>query len=177
MLRSLRFAAVCLAFIAIVRPLRAQQPQTPGPEMEVLEKSLGTWDCEIKIPGGETTKGEAVYKKGPGGLWVVSSFKGAFGPTEFEGHGVDGYDQGKQKYVSVWVDSMSSAPTIFEGDYDADTKTMTMVGEAKGPGGDTVKFKNVTKIKDADHQTFTMSVVGSDGQAVPMMTIEYTRRK
>ena len=79
--------------------------------------------------------------------------------------------------MSVWFDSMTSAPTIFEGDYDADTKTMTMVGEAAGPGGATMKFKNVTQIKDADHQTFTMSMVGPDGQAAPMMTIEYTRRK
>jgi hypothetical protein len=178
MLRAVVVAFAGFAVASVSLPSLAQVPATPGPEMEVLEHSLGTWDCLIKGPdGAEMSKGEAVYKKGPGGLWLVSDFKGAIGPVAFEGHGVDGYDQDKRKYVSVWVDSMTSAPTIFEGDYDADTKTMTMFGAGKGPDGKPVKFKNVTKIKDADHQTFTMFMVGPGDTDIPMMTIDYKRRK
>jgi hypothetical protein len=178
MLRVVGAAVVCVVFASASTRAGAQQPALPGPEHEVLEYNLGTWDCSIKGPdGGETSKGEAVYKPGPGGLWIVSDFKGAMGPVEFQGHGLDGYDQAKKKYVSVWVDSMSSAPMVFEGDYDADTKTMTMTGEGKGPDGKPAKFKNVSKIKDADHQTFSMYLLGPGDSEIPMMTIDYTRRK
>jgi hypothetical protein len=52
-----------------------------------------------------------------------------------------------------------------------------MTGEGIGPDGKAVKYRNETKFTDNDHQTFTMSMVGEDGQAMPMMTIEYARKK
>ncbi len=178
MLRNLGFAAACAVLVLGISRANAQQPQTPGPEHKVLTDSIGTWDCSIKSPDGEeVSKGEAVYKAGPGGLWVVADFKGAFGPIEFQGHGLDGYDQNKKKYVSVWTDSMSSAPMVFEGDYDADTKTLTLIGEGLGQDGKPAKHKSVTKFKDANHHTFTLNMVGADGKDVPMMSIDYTRRK
>jgi hypothetical protein len=54
---------------------------------------------------------------------------------------------------------------------------MTMLGAGKGPDGKPAKFKTVTKIKDHDHQTFTMFLVGPNDQDIPMMSIDYTRRK
>ena len=34
-----------------------------------------------------------------------------------------------------------------------------------------------TQMPDDDHQTFTMYIVGADGQETKVMTIEYTRKK
>jgi len=178
MLRNLGFAVTCAVLTCGLSQVNGQQPQTPGPEHKALAKMIGTWDCEIKSPDGQNvSKGESVYKAGPGGLWVIADFKGMMGPLEFQGHGIDGYDQGKKKYVSVWTDSMTSAPMFFEGDYDDDKKTLTLIGEGQGPDGQSAKFKSVTKFKDEDHHTFTLNVVGPGGVDIPMMSIDYTRRK
>ena len=54
---------------------------------------------------------------------------------------------------------------------------MTMTGEAPGPDGKPAKHKLVTHSPDNDHQTFTMYMIGADGQENKVMTIEYTRKK
>lgn len=154
-----------------------QNPPAPGPEHEVLKKMEGTWTARIKVEGGDESAGTSTYKMECGGLWLASEFKGEFFGQKFEGRGMDGYDPEKKKYVSVWVDSMSARPLMLEGTYDKEKKTMTMTGEAPGPDGKLAKHKMVTYTPDNDHQTFTMYIVGSDGQETKMMTIEYARKK
>ena len=102
---------------------------SPGPEHEALKKLEGTWNAKIKM-GEDESAGTMTYKMECGGLWLTSDFRGEFGGQKFQGRGVDGYDQEKKKYVSVWVDSMSTRPTLFEGTYDKEKKTLTMTGEA-----------------------------------------------
>ena len=154
----------------------AQEPAKPGPEHEIFKELEGTWDAVIKSEGGQST-GVMTYKLECGGLWLCSDFKGDFGGTPFQGKGIDGYDTTKKKYVGVWVDSMSSAPMMMEGTYDAATKTGTMIGKGPGPDGKPATFKSVSVRKDRDHDTFTMSLVDPSGKDIPMLTIEYTRRK
>ncbi len=43
--------------------------------------------------------------------------------------------------------------------------------------GKPAKFKSVVKVKDKDHYSFQMFIIGADGKEALMMTIEYTRRK
>ncbi|MCR4412159.1 MAG: DUF1579 domain-containing protein [Thermoguttaceae bacterium] len=148
----------------------------PGPEHKVLHESVGTWDALVKGPDGQE-KGVMTIASECGGLWIVSKFQMSMGGQTFEGRGLDGYDTAKKKYVSVWVDSMSTAPMLFEGDYDRASKSLILVGEGKGMDGKPAKFKSVTKIQDRDHHTFTIYLIGADGKEQPMMTIEYTRRK
>jgi hypothetical protein len=64
-----------------------------------------------------------------------------------------------------------------EGTYDEKTKTMTMVGESRGPDGKPTKHRLTSTHKDKDHHSFEMFVVGADGKETSMMTIEYTRKK
>jgi hypothetical protein len=53
---------------------------------------------------------------------------------------------------------------------------MTGVGPGEG-GKEEQKFKSVTKMTDADHQTFQLFMIGDDGQETLGFTIEYTRKK
>ncbi len=149
----------------------------PGPEHKVLQEAVGTWDAVVKEPGGEESKGVMTVTSECGGLWTVSKFQMPMGGQTFEGRGLDGYDTTKKKYVSVWVDSMSTSPMLFEGDYDKASKSLTLTGEGKGMDGKPARFKSVTKVRDKQHQTFTMYILGADGKEQRMMTIEYTRKK
>ena len=46
------------------------------------------------------SKGVEVDKLMPGGLWLMNDFEGEFGGMAFHGHGVNGYDTQKKKYVA-----------------------------------------------------------------------------
>ncbi|PYM15918.1 MAG: hypothetical protein DME18_02940 [Verrucomicrobia bacterium] len=153
-----------------------QSPPTPGPEHEALKKLEGTWNAKVKM-GDEESAATATYKMVCGGMWLMSDFQGSFGDQKFSGRGLDGYDPEKKKYVSVWVDSMSTRPMFLEGTHDKEKKTTTMSGEAPGPDGKLAKHKMVTHMPDDDHMTFTMFILGTDGQENKIMTIEYTRKK
>jgi|DewCreStandDraft_4_1066084.scaffolds.fasta_scaffold00300_6 hypothetical protein len=155
----------------------AQGPPAPGPEHEHLKRLEGEWVASFKGEGGEESKGTMSVKLECGGLWAVSDFRAEFAGQKFQGRGLDGYDPVKKKYVSVWVDSMNTIPLFFEGTMDAATKTLTLTGEGRGPDGKPMKFKSETHFPDNDHMKFTMFVIGDDGKPMPMMTIEYTRKK
>jgi len=168
-------SSLLLTFALAPAVALGQAPPTPGPEHEHLKKLEGTWNAKIKM-GDSESPATATYKMVCGGMWLMSDFQGSFGDQKFSGQGLDSYDPEKKKYVSVWVDSMSTRPMLLEGTHDKEKKTTTMTGEAPGMDGKMAKHKMVTHMPDADHMTFTMYIV-ADGQENKMMTIEYTRKK
>jgi hypothetical protein len=154
----------------------AQESIKPGPEHALLKAVEGEWNAEVAF-GQDKSKATATYKMTCGGLWLVSDFQGEFGGMTFQGHGIDGFDPEKKKFVSVWVDSWTTTPMSFEGTLDEKTKTITSTAMGKGPDGQPAKYKSVTEHTDKDHHTFKMYLVGPDGADNLMMTIEYTRKK
>jgi hypothetical protein len=155
----------------------AQEPQKPGPEHAHLKVMAGSWDVIMEM-GGQKSKGTAVYKSICNGMWLTSDFECALGGIPYKGHGMDGYDQMKKKYIGYWFDSMSSAPMAFEGDFDADHKVLTMTGTSLGPDGKPQKFRTTTEVKGPDLMTFKMYMIAiADGKEELSFTIEYTRRK
>src|SRR5690242_1044512 len=136
----------------------AQQPELPkpGPEHQKLGELVGDWDAVMEM-GPMKTNGKMTYKSICGGMWVQSDFEGDVAGQKFSGHGLDGYDSAKKKFVSIWTDSMDSAPMLLEGNFEpANSKTMVMTGESKGPDGKPMKVKTTTEMKDKDHLTFKM---------------------
>lgn len=176
-IRLVRYTLGMGLAVALTRAVTfAQEMPAPGPEHERLKQLEGEWIATLKSPGGDS-KGTMTYRMECGGLWLVSDFRSDFGGMKFQGRGLDGYDPQKKKYVSVWVDSMSLRPLLFEGDWDAAKKELTSRGEGTGPDGKPVKYKSVSRMVDADHETFKMFIVGPDGTETEMMTIEYARKK
>ena len=113
-----------VAGLLFVVPIVDAQDSTPSPEHKVLAMGVGVWDAEIPvtIPGQDPK--DAAKTKGVetnrmlADKWQISAFKGEFFGTPFEGHGVNGYDAKKGKYVATWVDSMSQQIDLMEGTYD-----------------------------------------------------------
>jgi hypothetical protein len=154
----------------------AQEYPKPGPEHEKIKELEGTWDAVMDM-GGQKSKATAVYKSICNGMWMESNFEGDIGGSKFQGHGLDGYNLQKKKYVGIWVDSMSSAPLHFEGEYDTKSKLLVMIGESVGPDGKPHKFKNTTETKDKDHFIFKMHMVDSEGKETLVFSIDYMRHK
>lgn len=172
----LTIASFALALCSLAATARAQAVPQPGPEHEPLKKLVGTWDAVMNMQGQESP-GVMTFKLICGGMWLESDYQGQVVGQKFSGHGLDGYDQAKKKYVSIWVDSMESAPMVSTGDMDSKTHTLTLVGEAAAPDGKPQKYKTISHLKDDDHLSFTMSMSAADGSETPVFTIKYTRRK
>jgi hypothetical protein len=166
----------CCAAALTPDTLLSQNLPTPGPEHAVLKRLEGEWTTTVKMDGTETP-GTMTLKMECGGLWLVSDFRSEFFGQKFQGRGMDGYDPDKKKYVSVWVDSMSTRPMLLEGSYDKEKKLLTLTGEGLGADGKLAKYRNTTYTPDDNHQTFTMHVTGADGKETKVMTIEYVRKK
>jgi hypothetical protein len=165
-------AAITMAAVLSV-PVIAQEPSKPGPEHKVLKKMEGSWDTTMKF-GDMESKGTMTYKMDLGGLWLVGSLESDLGGQKFSGKGLDTYDPAKKKYVGYWFDSMSTTPLAMEGTYDAEKKTMTMVGEGPGQDGKPAKWKSVSTMPDDD--TISMSMYVGDAKE-PMFTVTYKRKK
>ena len=153
----------------------------PGPEQAVLKNDVGTWDATVEMmmgpPGTPPTVSKGVeINTLMGGMWLATTFKSTMMGQPFQGRGLAGYDSNKKKYVSTWVDTMSTGLMLGESTYDAATKTMTGWMEGPDETGKIVKSKAVSRSLDANTRVFTMYTTGPDGQEAPIMKITYKRR-
>ena len=176
---------VVLAAGAVVAARARQEgmgPQGPSKEHEWLKQFEGTWNFAGKFfmagpdqPPTES-KGVQVDKVSVGGLWLIIDAQEE-GGMKFHGHGMVGYDPSKKKYVSAWVDSMAPALGTAEGTASADGKSLSMNSVWPGKDGKPMNVREVSTIKDKDHKTHEMFMVGEDGKEVKFGTLEYTRKK
>jgi hypothetical protein len=157
---------------------------------KLLADSDGSWTYTVTMwpsPGAPPMKsnGTAVRKSIMGGRFfqmdVSGSMKmpGADGKMkdfEFKGHGMEGYDNVKKKFVGTWMDNMGTGIMMSEGDYDPASKTFTYNSEVEMIPGMKTKVREVLKMTDKNHMTFEW-YEDRGGQDVKTMQIDYTRKK
>ena len=150
----------------------------PLPEHAVLEKDVGTWDAQVtfRFPGAEAhvSHGTMTSRLIAGGKWLVSDFRND--STDFEGHGVYGYDPQKRKYVGSWVDTAGPSLHSMEGDWDPERRVMTMMVETTTPDGRPFRMRQVTECPSPTRQTFRSFVPMPGAGEHEIMTVTYTRR-
>jgi len=112
------------------------------------------------------------------GRYLHGDFSGSFMGKPFKGHGLWAYDRFKQKYVSLWIDDMSTMVMISEGTADSSGKVITVTGKCPDPAtGKELTMKQVLTVTDNDHHTYE-SYQSQDGKdEVKCVTIKYTRAK
>jgi len=167
---------------------------TPGEHHKRLDPLVGSWDIVVKSwnagPEGPPTesKGTARTRWLYEGRYLLEEVKSevvmpdpASGKNQtipFEGQGITGYDNYKNLYVGIWIDSLSTQIQISKGGMDPEGRTLTMYGDMDEPTlgvhGRTVKF--VTRIEGKDKHTFAMYDLHA-GENYKVMEITYTRKK
>ncbi len=160
-----------------------------APQHDMLKMYVGEWECANTMymqPGapGQTSKAESKCSLVYGGRYARHAYEGSFsmpGPDgkmitkEFEGYGVVGYDTMKKKYVSIWIDNMSTGIYMETGDYDEKTKQLVMHGDMMTPDGKTMNNKSVFTFSGKDKYTMEMQMEVAPGQWFKHMEIVYTR--
>jgi hypothetical protein len=159
----------------------AQDMPRPTAHHLAMKAAEGTWDAVVKsyAPGQPPaeSKGVEVNKIVAGGLWMQSDFTSQMMGMAFEGHGLFGFDPATGKHVGTWVDNVSASQSLPVGICKEGCKEVTSTFELPGPGGQAMKFREVSKQLDADHRHMAMWIQGKDGKDMLMMEISYTRRK
>ncbi|MBP1766746.1 MAG: hypothetical protein H6P98_861 [Candidatus Aminicenantes bacterium] len=158
---------------------------TPGKNHEFLKKYVGEFDVEMKSwskPGTEpmiskgTMKNELIFD----GRYVKCTFDSMMMGMNYMGLEIIGYDLFKNKYVTFWIDSMSTGFATFSGSLDESGKVLTETGEFPDPmtaGKTTQKVKNVTKFVEDGKYMFAMFMVQPDGTEFKSMELTATRKK
>jgi flagellar basal body rod protein FlgC len=162
----------------------------PGENHKLLEDMAGNWTYKLKMwmdPAGEPqeSKGTATRKAVMGGRYFIAEHTGKFqmpgkdGKMEtmnFKGMAIEGYDNAKKKFVSSWIDNMSTMIMNSEGTYDPTSQTFTYNAECQMMPGKMTKIREVVKVVDKDHHTFEW-YDDSHGAEAKTMEISYTRKK
>ena len=156
---------------------------TPGENHKLLAQMAGKWDESSKLtmaPGSPSTegKGSAEFKAILGGRFIQHEHRSDLGGQPFEGLGLLGFDNLKQKFISVWLDNMGTLLMQGEGTYDAATRTITERGEYADPltGGKTQKkFRNVWKFIGEKEMGFEMWETGEDGKETLALELAYKK--
>lgn len=197
-MRTPQLAATTLCLMLAVSPALAkdkisEKPMDPQAMMEVWKKLAqpgephklfatlaGSWATQTKEwmePGKPPTEstGTAEMKVLLDGRFLYQEYNAQMMGQPFSGIGIDGYDNLTKKYVTAWIDTLSTGIFFMEGTASADGKTITLRGSHPEPGGGKMTHRAVWKIVDNNNQTFEM--YGSHGQEKEMKFLEITYKR
>ena len=150
---------------------------TPGPEHALLAKAAGKWKAMTKMvmdPSQPPMIGEGIEEVASvcNGLWISITYKGSDG---FEGHGVEGYDTMKKKYVGTWVDSWGTHVSLFEGTADASGKILSYTMMSPNPATGAMEPHTMQHEFVNDATRVSRMWRGPEAKGQPTMEITYTR--
>ncbi len=111
------------------------------------------------------------------GRFLKQEFEGPWMGKLFKGLGFTGYDNVKEEYVTVWLDSVGTGLMTSAGQYDSVTQTLNQSGSNSCPltGEKARPGRSEWIVVDQDHNTYRSYAFGPDGKEFKAMEISYTR--
>jgi len=159
----------------------------PNANHNLLGELAGTWNYVLKISMGPNkppieTNGVVVRQPIMGGRYFLADFDvemlpgndGKLEKANFKGKSIEGYDNVKQNFISIWIDNASTGPTIFEGNYDPASRTFTYTSETEPKPGQKTKVREVIKVIDDNHYNLDW-YEEHGGHEIKTIEITYTR--
>lgn len=147
----------------------------PSPEHELLKRFVGHWESSSECDGGPGD--EPMVNRGTlhgrmlGERWVVNEIEVDAGGMQIVGLQTIGYDPRRKKYVGTWSDSMQNQLWVYEGDYDPETRTLSL--DAEGPNlmgdGEMTLFRDSFEFVSDDEIISRSAAIGEDGEWVVFM--------
>lgn len=154
----------------------------PGPFHKKLEPLIGDWTFKASftmdpsMPAAEMT-GQSMRKWILDGRFMQDDAKGDSG-MPFRGLGISGYDNAMKKYVSTWIDSMTTSIAYSTGEVDATGKVFTYWREEYNPMyGQKVKARDVIRVIDDNHHEMEFYSTPPGGKEFKSGHIKYERKK
>jgi hypothetical protein len=155
---------------------------TPGASHQLLAAMAGSWETKMKSWMGPDappmeSKGTSEQKMILGGRYLQQEFAGDMMGNPFSGIGIMGYDNHTKKYVSTWIDTMSTGIFFFEGTAAREGKTITQESQYDDPVRGPMAYRAETRMVDDNTMVFEMYGTEKGGKEAKMMEITYTRKR
>ncbi len=155
-----------------------------GPAHEALRERAGEWSATVKFwyaPGTPPEVSEASSTGEPimGGRYILERFASTMPDgSAFEGMGLTGYDNLRDRFVAMWIDSMSSGILTAEStSYSEDFSRIEYRGEAPDPVAGTYKTqRSIEYWPDPETRVMEAWETAPDGAEMKVMEITYRRR-
>jgi len=154
---------------------------SPGPEHQQMARMVGDWGFTSKMwmaPGAQPSESSGTVHAESilGGRYIQTTWKGNFMGMDFEGHGTEGYDNLAKKYVSSWVDNMSTGILYTTGTCEQGGKVCRQAGSMIDPmTGKDSPWKSVATW--TDNNTFQLEMFGNDPTGKEMKMMEFTVKR
>lgn len=177
------FTVLALSLLAFAAPALAQEGQmdakameammmqlmTPGAPHKDLARMEGKWTATITMymEGAQTSEGSYEGEMVLGGRYLLGRYKNTYMGQPYEGLSLDGYDNGKQQFFSMWLDSMGTGYYLAHGTASADGKVVKHQG-TMSMGPMEIPSRSETVYVDKDTVKFTMwqSMGGQESKAM-----------
>ena len=155
---------------------------TPGEPHKLLAKLEGFWTTRTRSwmePGKPPVEsiGTCDQKMVLGGHYLRQEYAGDMMGQPFTGINLMGYDNHTGKYVSVWLDSFSTAIYYFVGTASADGRTITQECSYDDPVRGPSVWRSVNRIKDDNTLEFEMFITPKGGKEEKMMEMTVARKE
>ena len=155
---------------------------TPGAPHQKLAALAGSWSTKTKAwmePGKPPVEGTGTCEQRMllDGRYLQQEYTGDMMGSPFTGINVIGYDNHTGKYVSTWIDSMSTGIYFFEGTASADGKTITQESSYDDPVRGPTVWRSVTRIVDANTLEYEMYLIPKGGKEEKMMEMKVSRKR
>ena len=153
----------------------------PGTHHEHLAPFVGTWKGEVKM--WMATDGEPVVDESlavaawlMGGRYLEWKHTGHFGGMPFTGLAIEGYNNGDERYESVWMDNFGTLIMFFTGSCSNGGRSREMTSQFTDPfAGRTIGYRTEYQWLDDDHFTYTAYMDKGDGE-YKNLVITYARQ-
>ena len=161
-LRLLSSIVAALSVLSIAPSVCSAQGAAASPEQKVLDQFVGKWDETYEVAKTDFTpearKGTAKvdYRSVLGGKFVQQDAEHSDGASAMLMYT---YDEQESQYRGWWFSSMGLT-SEYEGEWDADSKTMTWRTVEGSPVASTI----VKKFVDGDHIEWEVTVKGDGDQ-------------
>jgi hypothetical protein len=153
----------------------------PGEPHRLLAKMVGSWTTKSKgwvepdkAPIESTGTCEQTMLLG--GRYLQQEYTGEMMGSVFQGINIIGYDNHTGKYVSVWMDSMSTGIYCFEGTPSEDGRTITQETSYDDPIRGPMTWRSVTRIVDDNTMEYVMYMIPKGGKEEKAMEMTVARK-
>ena len=146
-----------------------------------LEQMLGDWQVRTSGPDNEPDGSGpwSEHVRSLQGLWIVCEGQGTMPSGSFgETLMTLGYNPETKRYVGTWVGSMLTQMWVYDGELDADGRSLSLYCEGQDfeTPGKTARYRDIITLIDQSRRLLTAQVQAPDGSWKEMMTAEYVRR-
>jgi hypothetical protein len=155
---------------------------TPGVPHQQLAKWVGSWTTRTRAwmgsdePPTEST-GACEQRMLFDGRYLQQEYTGEMMGDTFTGINLIGYDNHTKKYVSTWIDSMSTGIYCFEGMASADGKNIVQECSYDDPVKGPVVWRSVTRVVDDNTLVYEMYITPREGREEKAMEMTVSRKR